>query len=118
MNLNEKMVELGRKVGCEVEEGIFSQKGESRYIVFVYEDERPDTRADNGVAADIAYLQISYYTPKEYDYMNDKHIMRDYLEEQGFSVTSIRSWIEDAITGYQRIRHTVFEVNYLESRRK
>lgn len=117
MDLTGKMVALGKKTGCDVEEGIYSGSG-NRYIVFVYEDERPDTRADNSVQADVAYLQISYYTPREYPYMKDKHAIRDYLEEQGFSVTSIRSWIEDVITGYDRTRHTVFEVNYLESRRK
>ncbi len=117
MNVNEKILGLQDVVNCPVEPDEYSGSKE-RYITFTYEDERPDVYADDKVITDEAYLQVAYFTPKSYDYMDDKHKIRDYLESQGFKVTTIRSWIEDALTGYQKIRHTVFEIYYTETRRK
>lgn len=117
MNVNPKILGLGDVVNCPVEPDVYSGS-EDRYITFTYEDERPATHADNKSIADEAYIQISYFVPKKYDYMDDKHKIRDYLEEQGFKVTSMGCWIEDALTGYQKIRHLVFETNYTETRRK
>lgn len=116
MNVNEKMIGLRNVVNCPVEPDSYSGN-EERYITFTYEDERPDTHADNMVVTDVAYIQVSYFTPKKYDYMEDKHKIRDYLESNGFKVTSIRCWVEDATTGYQHIRHILFETNYTEIRR-
>lgn len=115
MNVNEKIQKLKDVVDCDVEPDIYSGS-KDRYITYTYEDERPALRGNNRTLADTAYLQISYFVPKEYDYIRDKHKIRDYLEKEGFLVTSIRGWVEDAHTGYQKIRHITFEVNYTEQR--
>lgn len=117
MNVNEKILGLKEIADCPVVPDVYDGT-EDRYITFTYEDERPDTRADNGVEADVSYIQIAYFVPKTYDYMNDKHRIRDYLEANGFQVTSIRSWIDADIIKEQYIRHVAFETSYLESRRK
>lgn len=117
MNINEKMKELEAVVGCDVEQDIYSGNGE-RYITFTYEDERPELCGDNRPLADTVYVQISYYCPKGYSYMADKHKIRDYLEKQGFKVTNIRCWLENELTGYQNIRHLIFETTYTQTRRK
>lgn len=116
MNVNEKLQKLEMVANCDVEPDEYGGN-QNRYITYTYEDERPTTYGDNKPLEDTAYLQVSFFTPKSYNYMEDKHKIRNYLEEQGFKVTSIRSWVEDARTGYEKIRHTVFEVNYTESRR-
>ncbi len=92
--------------------------GEEKSISFTYEDERPEFFGNNIPIADTAYLQITLYTPEGYDYMDLKHMIRDYLEEKGFCVTSIESWLESGLTGTRRTRHTVFEANYTEPRKE
>lgn len=92
--------------------------GEEKSLSFTYEDERPVFWGDNIPVADTAYLQITMYTPEGYDYINLKHVIRDYLEGKGFCVTSIESWLESGLTGTKRTRHTVFEVNYTEPRKE
>lgn len=118
MDINAKIMGLGAAdvANCPVEQDVYSGKA-NRYITFTYEDERPDARGDNRVLSDTAYVQISYYVDKTYNYMADKHKIRNYLEAQGFQVTSIRSWMERAETGYPNIRHILFETNYTEIRR-
>ena len=117
MDINQKITELSGIVDCPVSQDIYEGE-KNRYITFSYEDERPVMYGDNKPKEDIAYLQISYYVPVTYSYMKDKHKIRDFLENSGFKVTSIRCWTEDALTGYQKVRHLLFEVNYTENRRK
>lgn len=117
MDINSKIDGLGVIVNCEVEQDEYSGEGE-RYITFTYEDERSRLQADNTTKADIVYLQISYFCPKDYAYMEDKHKIRDYLEKQGFKGIVIRSWLEEAIKGVKKIRRVLFETNYTETRRK
>ena len=117
MNISGLLDEIGEVVGCEIEQDIYTGNAE-RYATYTYEDERTDLIADNQTKADTAYIQVSYFFPLDYQYMEDKHKIRDYLESNGFKVTSIRCWVEDATTGYQHIRHLLFETNYTETRRK
>ncbi len=117
MDLSNKITGLSEVIKCPVGQDIY-RGSEKRYITFTYEDELPVLNGNNTPVADTAYIQVSYYVPKDYKYMDDKHKIRDYLEEQGFKVTSIRCWMEDARTGYQNIRHLLFETNYTETRRK
>lgn len=88
----------------------------TEYITFTYTDEQPVFFGDNKVLADTAYLQIQLVTPKTYNYLSMKHIIRDTLEEMGFSVTSIRSFLGDIIQGTEKIRQTIFECSYTEQR--
>ena len=117
MNVNRMVEEVGSVVDCPVELDVYSGR-QQRYITYTYEDERPDMQGDNRALADTAYIQIHYFVPREYDYMADKHKIRDYLEQSGFKVTSIRSWMENKVTGFQNTRHILFETNYTEMRRK
>lgn len=115
MNLNEKILGLEAVTGYPVEPDLYEGNGD-KYISFTYEDERPVLNADNRPVADIAYLQINFFCPKNFNYFADKKKIRDYLESQKFKVT-IRSWLEDAMTGDEKIRRVLFEVNYTESRK-
>ena len=117
MNVNRIVEGLGSVIGCPVEPDVYSGQ-QKRYITYTYEDERPNMQGDNRTLADTAYIQINYFVPREYNYMADKHKIRDYLEQNGFKVTSIRSWMEDEATGFPNIRHLLFETNYTEPRRK
>ena len=118
MDINQKITGLGAStlINCPVEQDVYTGK-ETKYITFTYEDERPKLRGNNQVLGDTAYIQISYFVPKDYNYMTDKHKIRNYLEAKGFQVTSIRCWMENAVTGFQNVRHILFEANYTELRR-
>ncbi len=117
MNVNDIIERLAYVVNCPVSPDVYSGN-ENRYITYTYEDERPDMHGDNHVLTDTAYIQVNYFVPRTYNYMADKHKIRDYLEQNGFRVTSIRSWMENDITGYPNIRRLLFETNYTETRRK
>ena len=116
MNLNPIILGLRDVVGVPVEPDIYLGE-EERYIVFTYEDERASWKADNNVLADTASMQVSYYCPYNYDYMADKEKIRDYLEEKGFVGIEIQSWIEDAVKGVKKQRHTDFTAEYTERRK-
>lgn len=88
----------------------------TEYITFTYTDEQPVYWGDNKVLADTAYLQIQLVTPKSYNYLSMKHIIRDTLEENDFAVTSIRSFLGDMYQGTEKIRQTIFECNFTEER--
>lgn len=89
---------------------------ENKYIVFTYTNERPLLRGDNMPLIDIANVQLQLITPKSFNYLNLKHTIRDTLEGIGFNVTSIYSFLGDSIQGTEKIRQTVFEAEYAESR--
>lgn len=115
MNLNSKLKSLLGVTGLPVEQDEYTGK-RAAYIIFVYEDERPESHADNKVTNDTAYLQIQLITPKEYNYFPLKHRIRDLLEGADFSVLSIRSFLGDVYQGTEKTRQTVFEVSYTGSR--
>lgn len=116
MNINSTLINiLNTATGYPVSPDEYSGK-ETKYIVFTYIDEHPANYGDNLPFADVAYLQIQLITPKSFNYMADKKTIRDTLEENGFNVTSISSFLGDGIQGTEKIRQTIFEVNYLEPR--
>ena len=84
MNVNRIVEALSSVAGCPVELDVYSGR-QQRYITYTYEDERPEMQGDNRTLADTAYIQIHYFVPREYDYMADKHKIRDYLEQSGLS---------------------------------
>lgn len=115
-DIDELICALTEYTGYPVEEGKYLGD-EDRYIVYVYEDEKPVYFGDDNVLADTAYIQLSFYCPKNHDYKPDKKKIRDYLEHNGFHVTSIQAWIDDkAITGTDDVRHVVFSINYTQER--
>ena len=105
MNVNEKIRTLEDVTGYPVRPDIYTG-GEDKYITFTYEDERPALVAD---------LQVTLYTPEDFNYFSDKKKIKKHLKEQGFNVESIQSWLDDAKTGTKKTRHTVFIVNITEA---
>ena len=115
MNMNEMLIELLGQTGLPVEQDEFTGVGK-KYIIFVYEDERPEAHADNRPTADTIYLQIQLVTPKSFDYFPTKKKIRDLLEGADFLVTSTRSFLGDVYQGTEKIRQTVFEATYTAAR--
>ena len=117
MNLNELLKKLLSATGLPVEQDEYDGK-EQKYILFIYEDEHPETFGDNQVLSDTVNLQIQLITPKNYNYFKLKKQIRDLLEGADFVVSSIRSFLGDIYQGTDKTRQTVFEVEYSEGRRK
>ena len=117
MDVNERLKGLERITGIQVFPDESPAERE-KSISFVYEDERPILHGDDRPVADTVYIQLTLYTPSKLNYMDLKHRIRDYLEDEGFCVTSIQSWIDAGLTGTKRTRHTVFEINYTEPRER
>lgn len=117
MDINEKLMGLETVTGIPVYPDEVPEGNETG-ICFTYEDERPVLYGDDRPLADTAYIQINMYTSARLNYMNLKHKLRNYLEAEGFRVTSIASWIEKELTETERTRHTTFDVNYTKPREK
>lgn len=117
MELNEILIKLLSITGLPVEQDEYDGK-EDKYIVFIYEDERPAGHADNKPYADTVYLQIQLITPKRFNYLKLKKKIRNLLEGADFFVTSIRSFLGDVYVGTEKIRQTVFKVEYTETRQE
>lgn len=115
MNLNELLINLLGVLGLPVKQDEYIGNAD-KYIIFIYEDETPSASADNKVTADTVYLQIQLITPKKFDYFDLKKRIRNLLEDADFFVTSISSFLGDAHTGTEKIRQTIFEINYTEQR--
>lgn len=115
MNLNELLISLLGETGLEVVQDLYD--GESdKYIIFSYEDERPEFWGDNQIEADTAYLQIQLITPKGFDYFELKKKIRSLLEGADFIVTSTRSFLGSVYVGTEKKRQTIFQVEYTEGR--
>lgn len=114
MNVNEKIRTLEEVTGYPVRPDLYTGR-EDKYITFTYEDERPVLVADNDEEAETAYLQVTLFTPEDFNYFADKKKIKKHLKEQGFNVESIQSWLADAKTGTKQTRHTVFTVNITEA---
>lgn len=117
MNLNELLRKLLCGTGLPVEQDEYTGK-KDKYIIFVYEDERPVAHGDNAVTADTVYVQVQLITPKNFNYFTLKKEIRDLLEGAGFLVTSIRSFLGDAANGTEKTRQTIFHTEYTQGRRK
>lgn len=114
MNVNAKIRTLETETGYPVRPDIYSGDSD-KYITFTYEDERGELYADGEELETTAYLQISLYTPENFNYFTDKAKIKAKLKEEGFNVESIRSWLEDSLDGTHKTRHTVFIVNITET---
>lgn len=113
MNVNAKLRQLEEVTGYPVRPDEYSGS-EEKYITFTYEDERPVLSGDNDEIAETAYLQVSLFTPKDFNYFPDKKKIKKALKEQGFNIESIQSWLDDAKTGTKKTRRTIFIVNITE----
>ena len=115
MTINEKLMALKNVVNCDVAPDEYDGK-DNKFITFTYEDERPTSHGNNRPTADTSFLMVQYHTPKQYDYLEDKKTIRNYLEANGFKVNSIQSWLVPALVGTERTRTTTFTVTYTEQR--
>ena len=115
MNCNQLLIETLAPTELPVVQDEYTGKNKN-YIVFIYTDEVPVLWSDNGVDADTAYIQLQLITPKNFNYFALKHQIRDLLEGAGFIVTSIQSWLGDEYNGTDKVRQTIFELTYSESR--
>lgn len=113
MNVNSKLKTLEKITGFPVEQDEYEGSSD-KYIVFTYEDERASLRADNEEQAETAYLMVSLFVPKDYDYFEDKKNIKAELVQQGFTVESIQAWLEDARIETKKIRRITFSVNITE----
>ena len=77
-----------------------------------------DQDRNDEVLADETDLQIQLFSPKEFDYLQTKKIIRNTLEKAGFIVSSIRSFLGDELTGTENTRQTIFSVSWLEGRQE
>lgn len=116
MNINKELIEiLAKATNLEVEPDEYTGTSD-KYITFSYEDEQPVLWGDNRVLADTAYIQIQLITPKNFNYLTTKHLVRDALEDNDYIVTSIQSFVGDYIQGTEKTRQTVFTVEKSLSR--
>lgn len=113
MNVNSKLKALENITGFPAEQDEYEGSSD-KYIVFTYEDERPSFYADNKEQAETAYLMVSLFVPKNYNYFEDKKNIKTALVQQGFNVESIQTWLEDARIGTEKIRRITFSVNITE----
>lgn len=112
MNLNPIFEAIPEKLGYPVEQDMY-QGSNKVYAIYCYTDERGEIFGNNKPLIDKAYMRLQLYTPKNYNYMGLKHETRDYLESQGFRITSIRTWLEpDLDSKAEKIRCTAMDMEY------
>lgn len=117
MNINPLLKSTLLFTGLPVEQDEYTGK-KDRYIIFSYEDEIPLCFGDNRPGAYEALIHLQLITPKSFDYLSLKDEIRDKLEEAGFSVSSVTSFLGDKYMGTEKTRQTVYEISYTEGRRK
>ena len=115
MNLSERLISVLGVDGLPVEQDEYTGKKE-KYIIFTFEDERPESYADNHPTSDTVYIQVQLITPKNLNYFDLKNKIRSLLEGADFIVSSIRSFLGDVYMGTEKTRQTVFSVKYTEQR--
>lgn len=112
MNLNPVFEAIPEHLGYPVEQDQY-QGNERIYAVYCYTDERGSVFGNNIPLIDTVYMRLQLYTPQDFNYMELKHRTRDYLEGQGFRMTSIRTWLEpDLGDGAGKIRCTAMSMEY------
>lgn len=112
MNINPIIMQLKTVTGYPVVPDLYMGDSD-KWIVFTYEDERGALYGDNGEEYEQATVQITLYTPHNFNYMPDKKKIKKALIDRGFQLQSIRSWIEDDEKTGSYIRHTSFTVFYV-----
>ncbi len=115
MNLNPVFGSLENELGYPVVQDLYTGEQEI-YGVYTYEDETGTLYGDNRPLEDTAYMRIQIYTPKNYNYMELKRQTRNFLEDRGFTITGIKSWLEARLDGRaDKIRCTTIEMTYTDT---
>lgn len=115
MNINKLLKDALKPIDLPVEQDEYTGAG-NKYLIFVYEDERPEGYADNKPIADTTYLQLQLVTPKNFDYFALKDNIKKRLEAAGFRVTSTRSFLGDVYQKTEKKRQTIYELTYTQGR--
>lgn len=112
VNVNKILMDLAKELkGYEISPDIYDGQSD-KWAVFSYTDERGSLYADNDEEAVTAQIQLNVYTPKDYNYMHDKKIIKDYLRKSGFSNISFMAWVDQDQHGTEYMRHQVWEFEY------
>lgn len=106
MSVNLKVMNALSPLGFDVAFGVY-KGAKDKYIVFNFEDERADFFADDEPITDIVYLQIHFFAPRTFNFVNTKNQIRSALKNAGFSYPSIQTFYEDE-TDYN---HLVFSTS-------
>lgn len=115
MNCNKKIRDALASTGLPIAQDEYEGSAK-KYIVFIYTDEVPALWGDDGVLADTVFIQLQLITPKDFNYFALKHQVRNLLEADGFLVTSTQSWLGDLYNGTEKVRQTIFEIQYSDTR--
>lgn len=115
MNCNKKIMDALAPTGLPVCQDEYDGEAK-KYIVFIYTDEVPALWGDDGVLADTVFIQLQLITPKDFNYFSLKHQIRDLLETDGFLVTSTQTMLGDIYNGTDKVRQTIFEIQFSETR--
>lgn len=111
MDLTDILMAMEAVTGISVYQDICIDEEADKYITYIYQDERPVLCGNNKVLADQCDIYVNLYTPLNFDYFETKKKIRDYLEENEFSVRSIGTGIENDTSG-KKVRRTTFDCRY------
>ena len=111
MNINKKIIDTLSPLGLPVKENLYTGN-ETQWIVFNYADDRGDAYANDAPAVEVATMHIHLYAPLDFNYQNLKKQIRSLLFEAGFSYATVSTEIETDT----RLRHLIFECEYVEGR--
>ena len=112
VNVNKILMSLKNELkGYDIAPDIYDGKSD-KWGVFSYTDERGSLFADNDEEAVTARIMLTFYTPKNYNYMQDKGIVKDFLKRNGFENITYSSWVDQDQHGTEYMRHQVWEFDY------
>lgn len=112
VNVNRTLMGLKNVLtGYDVADGRYNGKS-NKFVVFTYTDERAAFSADNRNKAIAANVNISIYTPENYNYLADKASIKNYLEDNGAQEISYMEFVEDEIRGTDYMRHQIFQATF------
>ncbi len=117
MNINPDIQKLEELTGLPVSPDVYSGN-KDKYITYEYPDERPIFWGDDTTLYDQLMIRVNMFTPPKFNYMDLKHIIRDYLETLG-ELDDIESWLETFTAKNnleQTTRHTTFNVTITKER--
>jgi hypothetical protein len=114
MNVNKELMGLEAVTGLTVQPDIYLGEDEN-YIVFTYASEGVELASDDEPEADTAIIYVSLYSEPDFDFMEVKETIKQYLESLDESVvTNIFTTTEEYKTNANVVkqkRHTVFVTN-------
>lgn len=84
---------------------------EKTYFTYNYTDERAEWFADDLAREETAYIDIHFFCPTEFDYMELKKRLSLRLEEKGFAYPDFQALINEDT----KRRHLIFGTNITKS---